>query len=280
MTPEAALRRAGSGRHGLRGLRLLHRLHAGPLKSSWLAGRGAERFVLRIDEPLAAGFAPDRGVEFAAWSAAAAAGIAPEPLLLWPGPPAVLVTRHAPGRAWRAAELALPGRIETLAGLLRRLHESRLPGQPLDLEASLDGYARRAGGRHARQLARAARRLMADCLQGPSTLCHHDPIPANVVGLRKPLLIDWEYAALGDPLFDLAVLLQHHRLPAALAGRLTRAYFGAAARVPVVRLTLARRLYDHVHCLWLLALAVAAPLTPAQQTQLATVTRRLNNKLE
>lgn len=276
MTPEAALRRAGAR---LRGVQLLRRLHAGPLKSSWLAGRGAERYVLRIDEPLAARFTPDRRAEFAAWSAAAAAGLAPEPLLLLPGPPAVLVTRHAPGSAWRPAGLALPGRIEALAGLLRRLHQARLPGRPLDLEASLAGYARRAGSHRALGLARAAQRLMGRCFQGPLTLCHHDPIAGNVVGLRRPLLIDWEYAALGDPLFDLAVVSRHHGLPRALEERLLAAYFGDPGRVPRARFEAQRRLYDHVLCLWLLALAEAVPLTARQQRQLEAVSRRLNNKL-
>lgn len=276
MTPEAALRRAGAR---LRGARLLRRLHAGPLKSSWLAGRGAERYVLRIDEPLAARFTPDRRAEFAAWSAAAALGLAPEPLLLLPGPPAVLVTRHAPGSAWRPAELAMPGRIEALAGLLRRLHQARLPGRPLDLEASLAAYARRAGSRRALGLARAAQRLMARCFEGPPTLCHHDPIAGNVVGLRRPLLIDWEYAALGDPLFDLAVVSRHHGLPRVLEQRLLAAYFGGPGRVPRARFQAQRRLYDHVLCLWLLALADAVPLTALQQRQLEAVSRRLNNKL-
>ncbi|MCL4776389.1 MAG: phosphotransferase [Gammaproteobacteria bacterium] len=276
MTPEAALRRAAAQ---LRGAQLLRRLHAGPLKSSWLVGRGTERYVLRIDEPLAARFVPDRRAEFAAWSAAAAVGLAPEPLLLLPGPPAVLVTRHAPGLAWRPADLARPGRIEALAGLLRRLHEARLPGRPLDLEASLAGYARSAGTAWACRLVRSAQRLTARCFQGPRVLCHHDPIAGNVVGLRRPLLIDWEYAALGDPLFDLAVVSRHHGLPRALEGRLLAAYFGGPGRVPRARFDCHRRLYDHVLCLWLLALADAGPLAAAQQRQLETVSRRLNNKL-
>lgn len=273
MTPGAALRRAGAR---LRGARILCRLHAGPVKTVWLLGRGDERWVMRVDEPPAAGFAPDRGIEFEVWQAAAAAGLAPQPLWLHRGPPAVLVAQHAAGRAWRAADLALPGRLEALAALLRRVHQARLPGPPLDLGRAMAAHARRIGTPRARELARSAR-LWLDRAgsPGPPVLCHNDPIAANVVGLRRTVLIDWEYAARGDPLFDLAVIAQHHALPGAQVARLAAAYHGGVGQVPQARLAANRVLYDHVLWLWLMALAVAAPLRGAQARQLAAVTRRL-----
>ncbi len=276
MTPEAALRRAGTR---LRGARILRRLHVGPVKSSWLLARGAERFVLRIDEPLAARFVPDRQAEFTAWRAAAAAGLAPEPVLLRPGPPAVLVTRYAPGQAWAGADLAVPGRLEALAGLLRRLHEARLPGRRLDLERRLRAYARCIDTPQARRLLQSAGPLMEQTGQGPATLCHNDPIPANVIGLRRPVLIDWEYAARGDPLFDLAVVAQHHVLPEAAVARFAAAYFGGLLQVPWHRLRASRALYDHVLCLWLMAFGTKVRLDAGQAAQLRSAEYRINKGL-
>jgi thiamine kinase-like enzyme len=40
------------------------------------------------------------------------------------------------------------------------------------------------------------------------------------------VLIDWEFAAPGDALFDLAVVVQHHELGNDLAGVLLQAYLG------------------------------------------------------
>jgi thiamine kinase len=45
--------------------------------------------------------------------------------------------------------------------------------------------------------------------EGEFCLCHLDPVPANWLYTSKGLqLLDWEYAGLGHPLWDLAALLQ------------------------------------------------------------------------
>lgn len=273
MNPEEALRRTGAQ---LQGARILRRLHAGALKSVWLLGRGAERWVMRVDEPQAAGFVPDRGQEYEVQAAAAALGLAPQPVCLVPGPPAVLVSAWVAGRSWELEDAVAPGRIERLAGLLHRLHAAALPGPELDLEQLLGTHARRLGTQDAVALSRSARQwlLQATAAQA-SVLCHNDPILPNVVGLRQTLLIDWEYAARGDPLFDLAVLAQHHALPAALVERLVRAYFGETGQPPWQRFEAWCRLYDHLLCLWLMDLQRLGPLPSGQQQQLATARQRL-----
>ncbi|GGX39431.1 phosphotransferase [Saccharospirillum salsuginis] len=58
------------------------------------------------------------------------------------------------------------------------------------------------------------------------TLCHHDWHPGNIVTTRRGwVLLDWEFAALGDPVMDVAAACQGFELDAAqiehLAGRLT-----------------------------------------------------------
>jgi thiamine kinase len=50
---------------------------------------------------------------------------------------------------------------------------------------------------------------MSEPPQGEFCLCHLDPVPANWLYTAEGLkLLDWEYAGLGHPLWDLAVLLQ------------------------------------------------------------------------
>ena len=43
------------------------------------------------------------------------------------------------------------------------------------------------------------------------------------------MLIDWEYAGVGDPFFDLAVIVQHHGLDNPLARCLLENYLGRRA---------------------------------------------------
>lgn len=254
LTAAQALRRIGPL---MRGARVLRTLHAGPIKTSYLVQQGAQRYVLRVDEPAARAMGLDREAEFANLQLAWRAGLAPEPVAWRGGERALLLTRYAPGRAWRGSDLRQSARLKQLAAQLRRLHALPETGPALDLEQALAGYARRAGGRAAHELAIRAGRLLArsGLGQGDLAFCHNDPIAGNVVGFRRILLIDWEYSARGDPLFDLAVVIRHHRLPARMAARFAMDYFGRGAPVPWERLQGACRVYDQVLDLWRLALA-------------------------
>lgn len=250
MNPQKALRRLGAAALGLRIVRLLH---VGVAKQSFLARRGGERYVLRVDLPLAARLGLDRRAEARVLQAACAGGVGPEPVAWRTQAPAVLLTRYLPGRAWCRADLDDQRRLEQLAALLRRTHAIAVPGRPLDLAAAASRYARLAGG--GRALASEVGRLLVRA-HDPSTrsaLCHRDPIAGNVVGLRHPMLIDWEYAAAGDPLFDLAVVVEHHQLSRHARNRFLAAYFGGPAQVPAARLAAYGAVYRRLAALWRLA---------------------------
>ncbi len=258
MNAEQALRAAGPL---LRGAQLVACLHATPLKVSYLAARGAERFVVRLDLVPARRLGLDRAREFACQRAAWAAGLAPEPLLLRTGARTLYVTRYAPGRAWAAADLADPRRLATLAGLLRRLHALPATGRRADLGAAVDRYARLAGTRAARSQAAAAHRLLAAAGlgEGAAVPCHRDATAGNIVGLRSTVLIDWEYSAPSHPLFDLAVVTAHHGLGQAAREHFWTAYLGAGQAVPRRRLAAAVRFYDLLAGLWQGAVATPGP---------------------
>jgi thiamine kinase len=197
-------------------------LHEGATSRSFLLDglveQRGQRFVLRIDETLAAVLGLDRRRERAVLEVVAAAGLAPRVLGWWAGPPAVLLRPWVPGVAWSAGDFREPARWPPLAALLARVHALPAPTlaalevTALDVPAAAARYARH-GDAAARALAgRIARRVEEACAGQPLALCHGDPVAGNVVGRAEPCLIDWEYAALGDPLFDLAAVAVHHGL--------------------------------------------------------------------
>jgi thiamine kinase-like enzyme len=151
-----------------------------------------------------------------------------------------LVTRAAPGRPLEPADLARPGVAERVVLRLRRLHESGAPfAGRFDAAAAIRSYAAALAGRP-EAATRDALAVVAPALalcRSPATLapCHNDPTPANVLADGDAVtLIDWEYAGLNDPLWDLAYLGVEAGLDLA---RLARAYGldGAeAARLPAV----------------------------------------------
>jgi aminoglycoside phosphotransferase (APT) family kinase protein len=273
MTLDRALARLGRFSRGITPLRALR---LGPLKSSYLVARGAERFVVRIDHSPAAALGLDRAVELRVLQTAAHAAVAPEPVAWEIRAPAILVTRYVAGRNWRPADLRDGGRLAQLGALLRRVHGVAAPDVPvLDLGRALRRYARQAAVPEAREIVADAQSLLVRLQPRCDGLCHHDPIAANIVGFRRPMLIDWEYAGQGDLLFDFAVLIRHHGLPAsrlrALCGRL----------VPSIKRRLEgfEALYDRVRLLWLLALQREAGLSPRQQAELSDLKASIGRPL-
>jgi aminoglycoside phosphotransferase len=119
--------------------------------------------------------------------------------------------------------------------------------------------------------AEAMRPALAACADeilsrlGPAranALCHHDIHAQNLVTdpAGRLWLVDWEYAGLGEPVFDLASCASQLELSAASLGLLCDEYVRAGGTVDPARLDLARWAFDYVQWLWYRGLlATAAP---------------------
>lgn len=258
MTPQRALARLGTA---ARGVRIMRCLHQAATKRVWLAERRGERLILRVDEAPADRLALDRPAELEVLQLVAAAGVGPEILAADTAAPAALLLRYLPGRSWTAADLHDRRRLRQLAALLRRVHAIPVPGPALDLDAVERHYRRLAGieplpARHAKRQPLVQHTVSITKKTTAVSLCHHDPTAPNIVGFRQPRLIDWEYAAGGDPLFDLAAVICHHRLPAGVARYFLSAYFGAAGAVPREAIAAREADYQRIAGAWNKALAL------------------------
>ena len=95
----------------------------------------------------------------------------------------------------------------------------------------------------------------------PSALCHNDLVAGNILETdgQGLVLIDWEYAGIGDPFFDLAVVVEHHGVRPPVARGFLATYLGRAAQADeVARLERQCRFYGHLLDLWRLRIATAA----------------------
>ena len=161
-------------------------------------------YVLRIARGAARGV--DRRREARLLRAAAARQLAPAPLLCDPRR-GLLITPFLACDRTRDSDPA------QLATLLRRIHRLPCRGPRTDAAAQLALYRRRlpAADPCARLLQGAGPLLAQAAAQArasaaPPALCHHDLLRANRCRSgRRLLALDWEYAAPGDPFFDLAV---------------------------------------------------------------------------
>jgi len=124
--------------------------------------------------------------------------------------------------------------VEELALALRSFHDSglQLPTR-FWVPELLEDYARiaverggsLAGGYDA---ARSAAALIQEALPLTSPRpCHNDLLPGNIIcAERRLMIVDWEYAGMGDPRFDLGNLSVNNDFDEAMDERLLAAYEG------------------------------------------------------
>ena len=250
--PEPLAALAGIPR--LAGSRVLRQVSDGVSSASWLCDTPEGLCVLRLDKPLAARLGLDRQAEWAILQAAHAADLGPEPVY-GNASRGLLLTRLLPGAAWTATELVEPAALEQLGQLLRRAHAQPGVGAPFEPQGIAERYARVACGPGTSSQVEQVGRWSGLLYGGETCLCHHDPHAGNLVGRGPPRLVDWEYAASGQGLFDLAVVCRYHALAKSQRLVLLNAWAGHVDGELLDRLEAFCALYDLLALLWEQAVA-------------------------
>jgi thiamine kinase len=250
---------------GVGAIREIEPIKHGLTNRSWLVTTERDRFVVRISNQATADLQIDRKSEAAVLQLVADAGIGPEVLRVDLGR-RVLVTRYL-GATWSELDAQLPENIDRAAALLRQLHALEVPGsvRVVDLAATVHGYLRTLAERGIRSdLTSQPLRVCADetALQlreeSRPCLCHNDVHHLNIVDGAGLRLIDWEYAGVGAPLFDLASLCVYHRYRRSQRKRLLSAYAGSSEAVSLRRLESACWLFEYIRDLWLAVTSATA----------------------
>ena len=235
-------------------------LPGGIANRSWLLAAPDCKLTLRIPLRDTGELGVDRAGERAAMEVAANAGLAPE-LLYFNVATGLMLSKYLDGRTWEQADAHDPSSVVRLADRLRRLHALKPPADARRLEypALIASYRRILAARGdpppraSAPLDEKADRLLAGLAASghPRALCHNDLHHRNIVDGKSFWLIDWEYAASGDRMYDLASFACYHDLDAGERSQLLEAY------APDVATTLARSfddycwLFAYLHLLWL-----------------------------
>ncbi|GAC1513785.1 MAG: phosphotransferase family protein [Candidatus Dormibacteraceae bacterium] len=217
---------------------------------------GNDVFVVRI--PAAAGglLGIDRQVEHQASLLADACGVGPE-VVAFLEPEAVLVTRFIPGKAVSEAAIHLPETLTRVAESLRRIHHAGLVPAAFSPFRVVEVYATTAlqsgvqlpeAYRRAVKIATAIERAVP--LASP-VLCHNDLLNANFIDDGTMIrIVDWEYAGMGDPMFDLGNFAVNNGLDSEEQAYLLEAYAGHLQASSVARLALMTIMSDFREAMW------------------------------
>ena len=233
-------------------------LRGGITNTNYRITTAAADFVLRIAGERTDTLGIDRRVEHAANCSAAVAGIAPGVVHMIE-PEGYLVTNFISGRMPLPQELRSAHWLGTVGALLRRVHAlpalgARFSG--FEVVRTYTRLAREVGAEFPANfdsllaalgvLEQAlARRVFIECP------CHNDLLNGNflVDANERLFVLDWEYAGMGDPFFDLGNFSAHHELLPAHDMQLLAAY-GAIDAADLARLNLMKIVSDFREAMW------------------------------
>jgi thiamine kinase-like enzyme len=213
-------------------------------------------FVLRIGGKDTGLLGIDRSDEHEASLVAAGLGVGPE-VVRFVEPEGYLVTRFVEGRPVPIEELRRPERLRELARTLRRVHDGPAIGARFDSFRVVESYSATsvAHGVSVPAAYEEAKRI-ADRIErtrGPQPLrtCHNDLLNANLIATADGIVIvDWEYAGMGDRFFDLANLAANHELDEGESRELLGEYFGELRAEDERALRLMRFMSDFREAMW------------------------------
>ena len=262
-------------------------LTAGLVNRTYRVVRDGCSYSLRLADADTRNLGVDRHWECRIRKEAGAAGVAAAVRHCDPAA-GILVADWEAGRTWSAEETCIPENVDAMAQLLRRVHALVIP-QPARLMKPVDWikYYSTVGdeidstplcGRQELQAA-AQSRLSALGPASGCVVCHSDLHRLNVLIGKRPLLLDWEYAHVSEPLWDLAGWACNNDWPAALAERLLASYrAGQVTSEDSRRLEHLRWLYDYVCLLWSDRYAQQQPARQGEAVQARAVELALRLK--
>ena len=219
-----------------------------------------DRYVIRLAGNDTHLLGISREVEHAATVAAAGVGVGPE-VTAFIRPEGYLVTRFITGSPVSDDAVHQPETLRRVADSLRRIHDGpAIPGifVPLRIVEAYRALALARGVRIPVEYELAAaigRRIELACLEAPLAPrpCHNDLLNANFIddGARIRI-VDWEYAGMGDPFFDLGNFSINHGLTTDEDMVLLAAYDSVDSPAParLARLTLMRVVSDFREAMW------------------------------
>ena len=235
------------------------RIKHGLTNESWLVRSVSDAVVVRISNAAENALQIDRQSEALVLATVAEAELGPEVLVCDPQA-RTLVTRYL-GDTWRESDATREQNIQRLGQLFRRLHRVPAPAgiRRIELSDTLEAYFSTLEQRGV-ESALLTKSLRKRALQvatklrenSAATLCHNDVHHLNIIDHDGKLrLIDWEYAGVGQRLFDLASVCVYHHYDKMQREQLLGAYTSLIELTTWHRLELACWLFDYVRDLWM-----------------------------
>jgi thiamine kinase-like enzyme len=226
---------------------------------NYLVEADEEKFVVRLAGRDTDLLGIDRAAEYEAGRAASAVGVGPQ-VVRWMPDHGCLVTRFVEGAHIQEEDLGHDDVLAAVVLSIRRFHACPPIPSTFPVFRIVEDYREVAAGRgvaippaydEAHETAGRIEASLSHAPMVPAT-CHNDLLNANFLREGDHVwLVDYEYAGVGDPFFDLGNLAVNNGLDASAQETLLQHYFeGATTDTHRARLALMRIMSDFREAMW------------------------------
>ncbi len=230
-------------------------LPGGITNANFMVDLGDELVVVRLAGENTDLLGIDRDHEAEANELAHSIGVAPALLQRSPSE-GWMVTRFLVARPIPPEELAREPMLGELATTLRSVHRAGTIGAKFNPFRIVRGYhqiARTYGVEEPFDYPAAISVL--DVIEAarpfaPRCFCHNDLLNANFLYDERIRILDWEYAGMGDPFFDLANFSVNHELAPDADEALLEGYFGVCDDAALALLALMKTVSELRESMW------------------------------
>ncbi|MHB1987531.1 MAG: phosphotransferase [Acidimicrobiales bacterium] len=216
---------------------------------------GEESVVVRVPGRQTELLGIDRRAEALANSIAAGIGVAPE-MLAFDEKTGCIVTLFIEGRPIPAEELRSEPILGEVVTALRRVHGAGRLQALFDPFEVISRYHAEIALRKAHEpfdydeMAALLDKLRGVFCQRPLVLGHNDLLNSNFIHDGTVRILDWEYAGMADPYFDLANFSVNNELGEELDEAVLRHYFGRTSAAAMARLRLMKLVSEAREAMW------------------------------
>lgn len=233
-----------------------------------------QQFVVRIDRLSPASNGLSRQTEWRTLEHAHKAGLAPQPRYFNPDLGSLVCDYLEPDTT-KQSDIADTGQLlRAIHQLPARHHRLHLTERILRYEKQLEHRQRPLSGELLTYRDPVMALLQKTGQQpGETVLCHNDLLRANRIYHRGKLwALDWEYCAMGNPWYDIAVVVNGDSLTAGATATLLNTYLGRKPRdEEIFKLHQYSVIYRYLELLWYLALDEQALTATAIEEKTATL---------
>jgi thiamine kinase-like enzyme len=199
----------------------------------------------------------NREYEYAANLLAGQLGLAPD-VVFFIRPEGYLITRFISGDAFSPEQIREHENIRRVAEILHKIHQMpEIPGTFSAFQV-VKAYAKIAH-RYDVAFPQNFHELIMQMKQAESALrvnpdppqpCHNDLLFGNFITNSTLLVLDWEYAGMGDIFFDLANFSDNHELSEEQDLLLLKSYFGEVTKSISAHFRIMKIMSDFREAMW------------------------------